>query len=134
MPHNIPHNALIAVVDGAKAILLRNTGKDSSDITLREESRLTPKNLAEEGPSGSRPEDQTPRQTDEATFGKQVAQLLFQMKERNGYDALVLVADPQTLGQMRPLLHKTVEAAIVETLAKDLTNHSVEDIAKILAK
>ncbi|PHK94474.1 attachment protein [Pseudoroseomonas rhizosphaerae] len=134
MPHNLPHNALVVVADGAQAILLRNTGKDSSAIALREESRLTPKNLAEDGPAGARPEDQTPRQTDEATFGKQLAQALFQMKERQAYEALVLVADPQTLGQVRPLLHKTVEAAMVGTLAKDLTNHTAEEIAAILAK
>ncbi|MXP61895.1 host attachment protein [Roseomonas sp. M0104] len=133
MSETIPHNALIVVADGAKAVLLRNTGRNG-EIALREESHLSPRNLAEEGPSGSRPEDQTPRQTDEATFAKQLAQHLFTMHERQAFEALVLAADPQTLGQMRSVMHKTVEASIIRTLPKDLTNHSTQELEKVLAK
>ena len=132
MPHAVPNNALIVVADGAKAILLRNTGQ-GDEVALQEEQRLTPKNLAHEGPSGSRPEDQTPRQTDEATFAKQLAQTLFTMHERKTYQSLVLIVDPQTLGQLRSAMHKTVEASVVQTISKDYTNHSTADIAKALS-
>ena len=124
----IPAKALIVVADGRKAIVLRNTAA-SGPVTLHEESRLDPKNLSGEGPSGSRPNEQTPHQTDEATFAKQLAHKLFAMHEAGAYQALVLAADPQTLGQMRPALHKTVEAALVLTLNKDLTNHTTAEIA-----
>lgn len=132
MAKSIPENALIVVADGAKATLFRNTGATGT-IALREERRLSPQNLANEGPSGSRPEDQTPRQTDEATFAKQLAHMLFKMHEQGDYDALVLIVDPQTLGQLRSAMHKTVEASIVQTMPKDYTNHAMGDIEKALA-
>ena len=132
MSKAIPSNALIVVADGAKAILLRNTGT-GGDLSLQEEQRLTPHDLANEGPSGSRPEEQSPRQTDEATFAKQLAQTLFKMHEQKKFESLVLILDPQTLGQFRSAMHKTVEASIVQTLSKDYTNHSTAEIQKALA-
>jgi len=133
MSHTIPTNALLLVADGHKAILLRNHGA-SGDVSLREEQRLEPKDLANEGPSGSRPEEQTPRQTDEATFAKQLAKTLFMMSQSGSFEALVLIADPQTLGQLRDAIHKTVSGRVVLTMAKDLTNHSVEDITQAVVK
>jgi protein required for attachment to host cells len=123
----LPAEALIVVADGRKAILFRNTAT-AGPVILREEARLSPKNLAGEGPSGSRPNEQTPNQTDEATFAKQLAHKLFAMKEAGEFDTLALSADPQTLGQIRDTLHKTVSACMVRTLNKDLTNHSTAEI------
>ena len=128
----IPHNTLIVVADGGGAMLLRNVGR-GGQVELREERRLTPDNLLDDGPSGSRPEEQTQSQTDEATFAKQLTQTLNKMKLVGEFDGLVLIADPQTLGQMRPIMHKTVEAALISSLAKDLTHHSFEDIAKAIS-
>jgi len=128
----IPHNTLVVVADGGGAMLLRNSG-NGAQIELREESRLSPKDLANDGPSGSRPEEQTQSQTDEATFAKQLTQTLNRMKLGGEFDQLVLVSDPQTLGQMRPIMHKTVEAALISSLAKDLTHHSFDDIAKAIS-
>ena len=71
----IPHNALIVIADGGGATLFRSSGS-GAELSLKEERKLSPKDLSEEGPSGSRPEDQTPRQTNEATFAKQLAQAL----------------------------------------------------------
>ena len=133
MSSEIPDQALVVVADGGKATLLRRTGSGEG-VTLREERHLTPKHLSEQGPSGSRPEDQTPQQTDEATFAKQLAHALFSMHERGDFKSMVLIADPQTLGQLRASMHKVVEGSIVRTLAKDLTNHSVKDIEAALAK
>lgn len=131
MTKPVPKNALVVVADGGGAILFRNTGS-GGNVALKEERKLSPKDLAEEGPSGSRPEDQTPRQTDEATFAKQLAQAIYKMNHAGKYTDLVLIADPQTLGQFRSAMHKTVESSIIFTLAKDLTNHSSDDIAKAL--
>jgi len=133
MSHDIPNNALIIVADGGKAMVLRNTAANGAELELREEGHIAPDSSAQ-GPSGSRPEDQTPGQTGEATFAKQVAQALNTLKQRNDFDALVLVADPSTLGQIRGALHKTVENAVIKSLSKDLTNHSLSDIAKALVK
>ena len=130
---SIPQKALVVIADGRKAILFRNTG-DGKTVELHEEKRLTPKDLLDSGPSGSRPEEQSPNQTDEATFAKQLADKLYKMKHGGEFDAMVLAADPQTLGQMRDSLHKTVADSIVVSLPKDLTNHSTNDIAAALNK
>ena len=127
----IPHNALVVVADGRKAILLRNEGK-GGEVSLREEGRMSPVDLADDGPSGSRPESQTPRQTDEATFAKQLAEALYKKNQAGAFEELVLIADPQTLGQIRSAMHKNIEGSLVFTLAKDYTNHSITDINKAL--
>ncbi len=129
---SIPHKALV-VADGRKAILFRNTGKGGV-VALHEERRLSPKDLKNDGPSGARPEEQTPHQTDEATFAKQLAEALYKMKSGSEFDAMVLAADPQTLGQLRDTMHKTVADSIVLSLPKELTNHSADDIAAALNK
>ena len=131
MPNPIPEQALIVVADGRKANLFRNTGS-GGEISLKEEQHLTLKDFSNDGPSGARPGDQTPHQTDEATFAKQLAHTLFTWHEQGRFKSLVLIADPQTLGQMRTAMHKTVEATITETMAKDYTNHSVAEIEKAL--
>lgn len=128
---SIPQQTLIVVADGHQAILLRSHGvKDA--LRLTEERRLTPKNLADDGPSGSRPEEQTLRQTDEATFAKQLANALYSMKQANRYEHMVLAADPQTLGQLRDTMHETVSDSIILSLNKSLINHSTNDIAEIV--
>lgn len=131
MSNAIPHNALIVVADGGGAILFRNDDS-SGGLSLKEEQRLTPKHLQDEGPSGSRPGEQTPSQTDEATFAKQLAQAVNHMKLEGDFTKLVLIADAQTLGQFREVMHKTVEASLVLTLAKDLTNHPANEITKVI--
>ena len=131
MSNAIPHNAMIVVADGGKAILFRNDDSNGG-LSLKEVRRLSPKHLQDEGPSGSRPGEQTPSQTDEATFAKQIAQVVNHMKLDGDFDKLVLIADSQTLGQFREVMHKTVEASLVLTLAKDLTNHSANEITKVI--
>lgn len=128
----IPHNALILVADGRKAVLLRNDSA-GANLSLRLERRLEPEILEDDGPSGARPAEQTTRQTDEATFAKQLSQRLYRMLQRHEFEALVLAADPQTLGQMRAAMHKEVERSIVVTIDKNLTNHTLPQIADALA-
>ena len=131
MSKTIPNNAFIVVADGQKAIVLRNVGS-GGEVSLRDVRRLTPKDLSGDGPSGARPVEQSPRETNEATFAKQLAATLLKMHQSKDFEALVLVADPQTLGQLRDAMHKNVEASVVFTLTKDLTNHSIDEITQAL--
>lgn len=132
MSNPIPEHALVVVADGGKAFLFRRTGS-GGEVTLREERKLTPDSMREQGPSGSRPEAQTKQQTDEASFANRLSHVLHTMHQHGEYEALVLVVDPQTLGQLRGSMHKTVEGAVVRTLSKDLTNHSRQDIEQALS-
>jgi protein required for attachment to host cells len=132
MSKPIPEDALIVVADGGKAILLRNVGK-REELVLSEERRLTLKDFVDDGPSGAGVEEQSPHETSEATFAKQLAKTLNKMFDQNLFKAVVLIADPQTLGQLREAVHKNVENATAFTLAKDYTNHSLKEMQEVLA-
>ena len=127
----IPDDAMVVVADGESARVFRNIGRRGV-LTLREDETVTAKHLLNDGPSGHAPSEQTGKQTDEATFAKQLANHLNHGALTNGYADLVLVADPQTLGQMRPQLHKETVQRIHVELAKTLTNASMQDIEKAL--
>jgi hypothetical protein len=62
--------------------------------------------------------------TDEATFAKQLAKELYRRAHSGDFAALVLIADPQTLGQIRPTLHKEVQDRLVSEIGGDWRNPS----------
>lgn len=129
--NRIPSDAMVVVADGEGARIFRNVGTDHK-LSLKQQQQLTAHDFDDDGPSGSAPPDQTFRQSDEATFAKHLTNRLNQGALTNGYAHLVLVADPQTLGQMRPQLHKETLARLHGELAKTLTNSPVEDIERAL--
>lgn len=126
----LSHNALVVVADGHQAVLFRNTAKHG--IELEEKERLSPRHLQDES-QGKQPEETTPKDEDEATFAKQLAERLNRMVLQNKVDELAIIADPTTLGTMRKHYHKMLEKALVKELAKTLTTASGEDIAKALS-
>ena len=125
----LSHHALVVVADGKKAVLFRNTAKHG--IELEEIERIGPANLADES-QGRQPDETTPRDEDEATFAKQLTERLNTMVLQNKVEALAVVADPSTLGQMRRHYHKTLEQKLVREVAKTLTSASGAEIAKAL--
>lgn len=128
----IPANAYIVVADGHSARTFRNTG-DGGSVSLKQIDTLTPKHLSDDSPSGSQPIESSPKQAEEATFAKQLARYINKRALDNTFDHLVLIADPHTLGEMRPQLHKETVAKLVGELGKTLTNASQDDIAKSLS-
>lgn len=131
MTVNIPHNALIVVADGTGARFFRNTGQ-RHELKLTADGELHPSDLLDDGPSGRRPTESTRQETNEATFAKQLAHDLYRRAHNGDFAALVLVADPQTLGQLRPILHKEVESRVVAEHGKTMTKASIADIQKLL--
>ena len=131
MKSKIPHNALVVVADGAGARYFRNSGHEHS-VTLTADGELQPVDLENDGPSGKRPPESTRQENNEATFAKQLADELNRRALRGDFAALVLIADPQTLGQIRPLLHKEVQGRLVSEHGKTLTKASIAEIQKTL--
>jgi protein required for attachment to host cells len=127
----VPHNAFVVIADGTGARFFRNAAP-AGKISLSEAGDLKPHHLMSDGPAGKRPTESTGQETDEATFAKQLANELYRRAHKGDFAALVLVADPQTLGEIRPSLHKEVQARVVTELAKTLTHASVGDIQKVL--
>jgi hypothetical protein len=91
-----------------------------------------PERLPLQGPSGVVPPEQDGEQNYEASFAMHIARKLNHGALTSEYADLVLVADPQTLGQMRPQLHKETLARLRGEIAKTLTNSPLEDIAAVL--
>ncbi len=133
MSEKLPKNTLVVITTGGKANLYRNEG-EAGEIRLKATGSLSPKNLLNQAPSGSRPPESSPRETDEATFSKQLAENLYQRAHSGDYSHLALVADPDTLGELRPLLHKEVTEKIVLEVNKTLINSPLHEIEKILSK
>lgn len=133
----IPEGTLIVVADGGSARVFTNVG-DGHTLQLRQDDQLQVQDVSEQGvsgqgPSGSVPKDMSISQLNEATFAKQLAEQLNSEALNNRYSHLILVADPQTLGRIRPQLHKEVESRLLFDLAKDYTNAPLEDIQRALA-
>ncbi len=130
-PPKVPHRALVVVADGTGARFFRNTGNESK-ISLIAEGDLKPSHLNEDGPAGKSPPERLKQETDEATFAKQLANELYRRAQSGEFSAVVLIADPQTLGQIRPSLHKEVQSRLVAEIGKTLTKASIADIQAAL--
>jgi protein required for attachment to host cells len=131
MADKIPHHALVVVADGTGARFFRNSSHENQ-VSLSAEGEFHPTHLLDHGPAGKRPTESSHQETDEATFAKQLAQELYRRAHSGDFAALVLIADPQTLGQIRPALHKEVQERLVSEVGKTLTKASVTDIQNAL--
>ena len=127
----IPTGTWIVVADGAGARLFHNIAKGAT-VSLKQERLLEPKDLDDDGPSGKRPSEQTEQANDEATFAKQLAHFLNAAALKQEFSDLILMADPQTMGQLRPQLHNETTRRIIKEIAKTFTNSPLEDIQAAL--
>ncbi len=122
----------VMVADGTEARLFTNVG-NVTHVSLKQQQHVTPENLLDDGPSGRRPPEEDEQASDEATFAKQLAQRLNSAALNNSFEHLVLMADPQTLGQMRPQLHMETQKRLTGEIAKTMTKAPLEDIERALA-
>lgn len=127
----IPTGTWVVVADGTGARLFHNMGKGAT-VSLKQQSMLEPEDLLGDGPSGKRPAEQSEQANDEATFAKQLAHHLNAAALKHEFSDLVLMADPQTLGQLRPQLHNETTKRIIKEIAKTFTNSPVADIEAAL--
>lgn len=128
----VPSKALIVVADGTHAKFFRNTGTEQA-VHLTAEGEVTLKDFHNDGPAGVRPKDTSPHEMEQATFAKHLAHDLTRRAQGGEFDALVLIVDPQTLGEIRPLLHKEVQSRIIGEFPKNLGKAPIADIEKALA-
>ncbi|TBR07231.1 MAG: host attachment protein [Lysobacter sp.] len=127
----VPAGTLVVVADGTKVRMFRNVG-DATNVTLQQHDTMNADDIALQGPSGMAPTQQTPQQNDERTFAKHIAQRLNEGALKQEYAQLVLIADPHTLGEIRPQLHKEVQDRLIGEIAKTLTNAPLEDVQRAL--
>ena len=129
--NQVPGGATIVITTGTEAKLFVNKGT-AQDVSLAFSGDLQPRDLNDDGPAGKSAPDMPKAELDEATFSKQLANHLFKQVHSGNMDKIILIADPDTLGELRPLLHKEVQDAIVFEMAKTLTNQSTDEIERSL--
>ena len=142
----IASEALVVVGDGEKALFLRNKG-GPEEIRLEVEHILGHENLATHeqgtdkpgrafasaGTARSAMEETDWHQLGEDRFAVDIADTLYRLAHANKFEALVVVAPPKVLGNLRKAFHKEVADRIRGELPKDLTSHPIPDIEKLLA-
>ena len=141
----IPHNAFVFVGDGRKALFLRNDG-DEKFPNLRTERVFVDDNPATHEQGTDKPGrsfasvggrrsgmDQTDwHDLEEHRFAKDVAATLARVVREKKIEALVVVAPPRTLADLRSAFHQEVKQLIIAEVDKDLTKHPVHEIEKHL--
>jgi len=128
----LPKGALVAVVDGEKLVLFKNTG----DLTPELTSLPIPDINGVGGGSGSHPSSAAnPDDSTQAEDGYAagVATFLNQQALTHQFEHLLVIAAPKTLGELRKHWHKALQAKLVGELAKDLTGQPTDAIATAIA-
>jgi protein required for attachment to host cells len=138
----LPHDSVVLVADGRKSLFFRNQG-DSEFPNLKVEDQEVHPNPAHHeqasdsagrasGPLGSSMEEVDFHQQEEDRFAAQTAARLKARALGNDFDALVVVAPPQTLGELRRHYHHEVERRLIAEVPKDLVNLPVPEIERAL--
>jgi len=143
---NIPHQALVVVGDGEKALFLRNKGS-AQELDLEVENIFGHDNpatheqgtdkpgrtTASAGTARSAMEETDWHRLGEERFAVEIAATLYRLAHANKFEALVVVAPPKVLGTLRKAFHKEVVDRVIAELPKELTSHTIPDIERLLA-
>ena len=144
---SIPHDAFVFVGDGRKALFLRNEG-DEKFLNLKTEQILRDQNP----PTREQGSDQPGRafasvgarrsavgatdwhEIEEHRFAHVIADALQQIVRERQVRALVVVAPPRTLAELRRAFHAEVKSRIVAEIDKDLTKEPIYEIERHFAE
>ncbi|MDJ1157439.1 host attachment family protein [Chelatococcus sp. SYSU_G07232] len=140
-------DALVFVGDGEKALFLRNKGDwlypnlvvenvlEQDNPASREQGSDQPGRMNRGRPSSNKSAIEATdwHQIAKDRFAREVADALYKAAHRQGYQHLVVVAPPTTLGELRKAFHKEVSERVVAEVDKTLTSHPVYEIERILS-
>lgn len=129
----LPAQSHVAVVDGERFLLMRNCGT-AADPLLAFESEPTVDETNHS--AGMRHQDDARKATIEPmhkfAHAAGVAGWLNHEVLTHQIESLLVIADPDTLGEMRRHYHKETQAALLGELGKQLTGRPGPDIMKAI--
>jgi len=110
----VPHNALVLVGDGQKALFLRNKGNaqridfvverilEQDNPATREQGTDRPgRSNASVGVARSAMEEVDWHYIAKERFAAEIADALYRRAHANGFESLVIIAPPKVLGHLR---------------------------------
>ena len=137
----------VLIADGEKALFLENAvdAQDPDLNVVRLEAQDNPSDRAQSANRPGRMPDTGPGQrsalddTDwhllaKERFARDLADILYDRAHAGAFERIVLVAPPKTLGELRDALHKEVQDRVVGELAKDFTNHPLDEVETLLKR
>lgn len=141
---SIPHNAIILVADGRKALFLRNEGDEKfpnfkvDDVAVdynpssHEQGTDRPGHFAKQAAGGRRTSAEPTdwHELEEQKFARAAAKALTNVFHARHPSALVIAAPPRTLAVLRDALGEDVTRKIILELDKDLTKTPTFEIER----
>jgi protein required for attachment to host cells len=142
----IDNGTWVLIADGEKALFLENKtdGQDPFFEVFREEEQDNPPNREQaanrpgrfnDGPSVHRSAvaDTDWHELAKDRFAHDLADILYKQVHKGRFNKLVIVAPPNTLGELRQELHQEVTQKVIGEVPKTLTNHPIDEIEKIVS-
>lgn len=129
----LPHGAVIALVDGEKFELYRNTGNEAAPhLAAMPGPGLDTHNKGSGGRHYSSAGNPAESRQSEDAHAAGVAEWLNAEVLGHRIDKLVVFADPRTLGELRKHYHKMTSAALLKEYNKDLVGAAPDGILAAL--
>ena len=130
----LPHGATVAVADGKILNLFRNTGDEAAmKLAPLPRQAVASDNHGSGGRHVSSSANPDAGQIAEDGFAAGIARMLNSHVLDGSISALVVIAAPRTLGELRKHYHQKLTGVLLGEIAKDLTGHPVHDVEKTLA-
>lgn len=141
---NIPHDAIVFVGDGRKALFLRNDGDEifanflTEDVFV-DENPMTRDQGTDRPGRGFASAHSTRRsalgptdwhEIEKHRFAERVSEALQKLVRERGAPALVIAAPPKILADLRGALHPDVKARVIAEIDKDFANEPVWEIER----
>ena len=131
---DIPKGATVAVADGEKLNLFRNSGDEANpSLTASAVEDVTNENKGSGARHQSSSANPDNSRIEEDSFAAGTADLLNRQVLGGQIDNLIIIAAPRTLGELRKHYHQKLSAVLIGEIDKDLTGHSTQEIEKAVA-
>lgn len=129
----LPHGTVVALVDGKKFELFRNTGNEAHpELTTMDSPKLDEHNKGAGAHHHSGSDNPTGHLLDEDAHVAAVADWLNHEVIAHRIENLVVIAAPRSLGELRKHYHKQLESVLLRELSKDLAGKQGPEIIAAL--
>lgn len=130
----LPKGTTVAVADGEKLSLFRNTGDEANPaLTAVAEPDIDSVNKGSGASHQNSSANPDGGQSAEDGFAGGIADMLNKRVLDGEIADLVIIAAPRTLGELRKSYHKKLSEVLRGEISKDLTGHALHDIEKAIA-